>query len=126
MELFFLYLVDFKIIIMVFFLLAVIFFFVAFFSAIVKPSKTLKEIRLQHNGNLDNFNPFALIIDTQTTGSIDDNSIMVTKKNVSENSNNFPRIVQISYMLIDIKGNYEGESFYIKQIKKRKLSNNCL
>jgi DNA polymerase III epsilon subunit-like protein len=79
-------------------------------------TKTIKkEIALQPIKDKSNFNPIALIIDTETTGLINDNSIRVTKQNMIDHSDNFPRIVQLAYMLVDIKGNYDGETFYIKQ-----------
>lgn len=103
---------------MIFFFIAVVLFLLVIASFFKGNSKNSKEIRLQPNVDSGNFNPIALIIDTETTGLINDNSIRITKKNVTEISNNFPRIVQISYMLIDEKGNYEGENFYIKQNDK--------
>lgn len=83
-----------------------------------KPITTLsakKEIALQPVKDKNSFNPIALIIDTETTGLINDNSIRVTKQNIIDFSDNFPRIVQLCFMLVDINGNYDGETFYIKQ-----------
>ncbi|WP_282074073.1 3'-5' exonuclease [Polaribacter atrinae] len=74
-----------------------------------------KQIALQPVKDKKSFKPIALIIDTETTGLISDNSIRATKQNVIEFSENFPRIVQVCFMLIDKDGNYDGETFYIKQ-----------
>ena len=63
------------------------------------------------------FNPSVLIIDTETTGLFINNSIRATKKNLIEYPDNFPRLVQLCYMLMDEEGNYEGDVFYIKQEK---------
>jgi len=76
-----------------------------------------KQIALQPVKDKSSFKPIALIIDTETTGLILDNSIRVTKQNVIYFAENFPRIVQICFILIDENGNYEGETFYIKQNK---------
>ncbi|MDC6389441.1 3'-5' exonuclease [Maribacter sp. PR1] len=79
-------------------------------------TKTIKkEVALQPVKNKSTFKPTALILDTETTGLINDNSIRVTKQNVIDHSDNFPRIVQLAFMLVDINGNYDGETFYIKQ-----------
>ncbi len=79
-------------------------------------AKTIKkEVALQPVKNKSTFKPIALILDTETTGLINDNSIRVTKQNVIAHSDNFPRIVQLAFMLVDINGNYDGETFYIKQ-----------
>ena len=79
-------------------------------------AKTIKkEVALQPVKNKSTFKPIALILDTETTGLINDNSIRVTKQNVIDHSDNFPRIVQLAFMLVDINGNYDGETFYIKQ-----------
>jgi DNA polymerase III epsilon subunit-like protein len=80
----------------------------------MKSNKTVA-VALQPVTDLNNFQPFAMILDTETTGLIRDNSIRVTKNNVQEFSDNFPRLVQLSFILIDKKGNYDGKSFYIKQ-----------
>tara|TARA_B110000037_G_C16976005_1_gene447074 strand:- start:183 stop:893 length:711 start_codon:yes stop_codon:yes gene_type:complete len=77
-----------------------------------------KQIALQPLKDKENFKPVALIIDTETTGLIEDNSIRATKKNVIDFDENFPRIVQLCFMLIDKDGNYDGETFYIKQNEK--------
>lgn len=74
-----------------------------------------KQVALQPVKDKSTFKPIALILDTETTGLINDNSIRVTKQNVIDHSDNFPRIVQLAFMLVDINGNYDGETFYIKQ-----------
>jgi len=56
-----------------------------------------------------------LIIDTETTGLIIDNSIRVTTKNLEQYSDNFPRIVQVAYILLDSNGNNYSYSTYVKQ-----------
>ena len=86
--------------------------------AVVVRNKNKVSVSLQGVTDKSNFKPNAIIIDTETTGLVLDNSIRVTKKNVSEYPNNFPKIVQICYMLIDKHGNYEGEVYYIKQKEK--------
>lgn len=85
------------------------------FSIIRLKNKNKKTVALQPVKDKKSFNPIALIIDTETTGLINDNSIRVTKQNVIEFSDNFPKIVQLCFMLVDKNGNYEGETFYIKQ-----------
>lgn len=81
--------------------------------------KTIKkQVALQPVKDKTTFKPIALILDTETTGLINDNSIRVTKQNAIEHSDNFPRIVQLAFILVDINGSYIGETFYIKQKEK--------
>ncbi len=63
----------------------------------------------------DSFDPVVLVIDTETTGLIVDNGIRVTRQNLKEHGENFPRIVQLCFLLLDKSGTYIGEKFYIKQ-----------
>jgi DNA polymerase-3 subunit epsilon len=66
----------------------------------------------------DNINPKVLVIDIETTGLIADNSLRVTKSNLENYSSNFPRIVQLSYILMDNLGNYEGATMFVKQTER--------
>lgn len=70
---------------------------------------------IQPAQDMESFKPTAIVIDVETTGLIKNNSIRATSKNVAEFPDNFPRIVQLCYMLIDNEGNYYGEVFYVKQ-----------
>lgn len=92
----------------------VIFAIIKIFQGISKTAKG-KEIRFNYVQDLTNFYPTALVIDCETTGLIIDNSIRITKKNLEEFPDNFPKIVQIALVLIDDNGNYTGENIYIKQ-----------
>lgn len=83
------------------------------FNKLMKSDK--KQVNLQPVKDINSFKPVALIVDTETTGLINDNSIRVTTQNVLDHSDNFPRIVQLAFMLVDKNGYYEGETFYIKQ-----------
>lgn len=74
-----------------------------------------KSVSFQHVVDLKSFKPTSLVIDCETTGLIIDNSIRITKKNIGEFPENFPKIVQIALVLIDDQGNYTGEKYYIKQ-----------
>lgn len=58
----------------------------------------------------------ALVFDVETTGLFKDNSIQATKKNVAAFPDNFPRIVQLAFMITGVEGApMEPKTFYIKQ-----------
>lgn len=76
-----------------------------------------RKVSLAPASEKPDFQPIALVIDTETTGLIKDNSIRVSKKAISEDPDNFPRIVQLCYLLIDREGYYDGDMLYIKQDK---------
>ena len=80
--------------------------------------KIQKPALIQPAQDNDNFSPTFLIIDTETTGLFIDNSLRVTKKNLEEFDENFPRLVQLCMILVDKKGLYKGEVHYVKQKDK--------
>jgi len=79
-----------------------------------KKSKQQSNIELRDVEESQLVNP-VLVIDTETTGLIIDNSLRVTKKNLEENPDNFPRVVQLAYMLLDPDGKNCSYSTYVKQ-----------
>ena len=103
---------------MTFIIISVIILIFVLFTIIKSKTDGGKLIALQPVFDKTTFEPIAIIIDTETTGLINDNSIRVTSQNITDFENNFPRIVQLCYMLIDKYGNYDGETFFIKQENK--------
>jgi DNA polymerase III epsilon subunit-like protein len=103
---------------MTFIIISVLILIFVIFTIFKSKTNSGKLIALQPVLDKTTFEPIALIIYTETTGLINDNSIRVTTQNITDFENNFPKIVQLCYMLIDKNGNYEGETFFIKQEKK--------